>query len=91
MKAFVLLTAMPPTTGHLQLLQFANNIAEGGVVAVINTQPHEPFPTERARSLRKAIKRLGLSRRIKLIHYNKTMEQNPTAPGFWDIMAIDDV
>lgn len=85
MKAFVLLTAMPPTTGHLQLLQFANNIAEGGVVAVINTQPHEPFPTERARSLRKAIKRLGLSRRIKLIHYNKTMEQNPTAPGFWDM------
>ena len=76
---------MPPTTGHLQLLQFANNIAPDGVVAVINTQPHEPFPAERAQALRAAIKRLGLSRRIKLIHYKKTMEQNPATPGFWEM------
>ncbi len=76
---------MPPTTGHLQLLQFANNIAPDRVVAVINTQPHEPFPNERARALRAAIKRVGLARRIKLIHYKKTMEQDPSAPGFWDM------
>lgn len=76
---------MPPTTGHLQLLQFANNLAPGGVVAVINTQPHEPFSAERAQALRAAIKRLGLSRRIKLIHYKETIEQDPTAPGFWEM------
>lgn len=91
MKVFVLLTAMPPTTGHLQLLQFANNIAEGGVVAVINTQPHEPFPTERARSLRKAIKRLGLSRRIKLIHYNKIDGAKSYSTRILGHVAIDDV
>lgn len=76
---------MPPTTGHLQLLQFANKLAPDGVVAIINTQPHEPFPNERAASLRGAIKRLGLNRRIKLIHYKKVIEQDPTAPGFWDM------
>lgn len=76
---------MPPTTGHLQLLQFANRLAIDGVVAIINTQPHEPFPRERATSLRAAIKRVGLSKRIQLIHYDKAIEQNPQAPGFWDM------
>ena len=85
MKAFVLLTAMPPTTGHLQLLQLANRLAPDGVVAIINTQPHEPFPAERAASLRAAIKRIGLSDRIELIHYDKTIEQDPSAPGFWEM------
>ena len=85
MKAFVLLTAMPPTTGHLQLLQFANKLAPDGVVAIINTQPHEPFPKERAQALRAAIKRVGLARRVKLVHYKKTIEQDPSAPGFWDM------
>lgn len=79
------MTAMPPTTGHLQLLQFANQLAPDGVVAILNTQPHEPFVNERARSLRAAIKRLGLARRIKFIHHNRTIEQDPTTPGYWDM------
>ena len=91
MKAFVLLTAMPPTLGHLQLLQFANKLADDGVVAIINTQPHEPFVKERVDALRKAIKRTGMTRRVKLIHYAKAIEQDPSAPGFWqmwrDMMA----
>ena len=76
---------MPPTTGHLQLLQFANKLAPDGVVAIINTQPHEPFPKERAGALRAAIKRVGLARRVKLIHYKKAIEQDPQTPGFWDM------
>lgn len=76
---------MPPTTGHLQLLQFANRLAPDGVVAIINTQPHEPFPKERTIALRAAIKRVGLGRRVKLIHYNKTVEQDPSTPGFWEM------
>ena len=76
---------MPPTTGHLQLLQFANRLAGGGVVAIINTQPHEPFPSERVQSLRAAIKRVGLDKRVKLIHYDKVIEQDPSAPGFWEM------
>lgn len=75
---------MPPTTGHLQLLQFANELAPDGVVAVLCTQPFEPFPSERASSLRAAITRAGMKRRVNLIHFKKAMEQDPQAPGFWD-------
>ena len=83
---------MPPTTGHLALLQFASRLALGGVVAIINTQPHEPFAEERACSLRAAIHRVGLGRQVKLIHYKKAIEQDPTTPGFWHMwqrMMID--
>lgn len=71
--------------GHLQLLQFANKLADDGVVAIINTQPHEPFVKERVAALRQAIKRTGMTRRVKIIHYAKAIEQDPSAPGFWDM------
>lgn len=74
---------MPPTTGHLQLLQFANSVADDGVIAILNTQPHEPYPHERAVALSEAIRRVGLKSRIKLIHYKKAIEQDPTISGFW--------
>ena len=83
---------MPPTTGHLQLLQFANSLAADGVVAIINTQPHEPFPVERVAALKQAIERTGMGKRVTLIHYDKAIEQNPSAPGFWDMwrtMLVD--
>lgn len=76
---------MPPTTGHLHLLQFANSLAADGVVAIINTQPHEPFPNERVAALRQAMKRIGIEDRTTLIHYDKAIEQNPSAPGFWEM------
>lgn len=69
----------------MHLLQFANNLAEDGVVAVINTQPHEPFSSERVEALQKAITRTGMQARVKLIHYSKAIEQDPSAPGFWDM------
>lgn len=84
-RAFVLLTAMPPTTGHLQLLQFSNHLASDGVVAILCTQPFEPFPTERADAVRRAIDRMGMSHRVKLIHYRDEIEQDPNASGFWDM------
>lgn len=76
---------MPPTTGHLQLLQFANNLAPDGVVAIVNTQPHEPFPHERVAALQAALTRTGLAERTTLIHYDQTIEQDPSAPGFWEM------
>jgi HTH-type transcriptional regulator, transcriptional repressor of NAD biosynthesis genes len=82
-KAFVLVTAMPPTTGHLQLIQFASLLASEMCI-VLTTQPHEPFPHERAKALRSAIKNRRLTN-VKLIHYTKTIEQNPAAPGFWEM------
>jgi NadR type nicotinamide-nucleotide adenylyltransferase len=79
--AFVLMTAMPPTTGHLQLVQFASELAPH-VTVILNTQPFEPFPDERAAAMREAIQRSGLHN-VKLIHYKKAIEQDPGAPGFW--------
>jgi len=78
------MTAMPPTTGHLQLVQFADRLAENGVVVVLCTQPHEPFPAERAKALRTAIKDHGL-RQVTVKHYAKTLPQDPKTPGFWDL------
>jgi len=75
---------MPPTTGHLQLVQFADRLAENGVVVVLCTQPHEPFPAERAKALRTAIKDHGL-RQVTVKHYAKTLPQDPKTPGFWDL------
>ncbi len=69
----------------MHLLQFANSLAVDGVVAIINTQPHEPFPSERVTALKQAIKRTGMQKRVTLIHYDKAIEQDPSAPGFWDM------
>ena len=76
---------MPPTLGHLHLLQFAHKLTQDGVVAIINTQPHEPFPSERVAALQQAIKRTGMEANVELIHYDKAIEQDPSAPGFWEM------
>lgn len=77
------MTAMPPTTGHLQLVQFASDLAPQ-VTVILNTQPFEPFPEERAAAMREAIKHSDLQN-VKLIHYKKVIEQDPSAPGFWEM------
>lgn len=74
---------MPPTTGHLQLIQFASLLADT-VTVILNTQPHEPYPQERADALKLAIKNHHLTN-VSLIHYRKTIEQDPTTPGFWEM------
>lgn len=74
------MTAMPPTTGHLQLIQFAEKLAGYGYVHVlINTQPHEPFGEERAKALREATEDMG----VFFHHISYTLEQNPHSNGFW--------
>ena len=81
-QAFVLMTALPPTTGHLQLVQFAHSlVGYGNVTVLVNTQPHEPFPFERVDALRAAFRRTGMG--VVTKHMHETMEQDPEAPGFW--------
>ncbi len=75
---------MPPTTGHLQLVQFASLLAPAGVVAIMCTQPHEPMVRERVAALRAAIARHDLAN-VTLKHFDKAIEQDPKAPGFWDM------
>lgn len=74
---------MPPTTGHLQLIQFANLLAENGVVVIACTQPHEPMAQERVKSLQQAINYYGL-KGVTIKHFGQTIEQDPSTPGFWE-------
>ena len=38
-QAYVLMTALPPTYGHLDLVKFAGNLNVDRVVLFLNTQP----------------------------------------------------
>lgn len=73
---------MPPTTGHLQLIQFADLLASDGVEVILSTQPAEPFAYERADAIRRAVRSLN---KVHVRHIHETMEQNPEAPGFWEM------
>lgn len=79
-KSFVLITAMPPTKGHLQLIQFANNISDTTHV-IVATQPDEPYTLQRYESVRQAC--AGMKRTF-VFHYNKEVNQDPNSIGFWD-------
>lgn len=85
-KAFVLMTALPPTTGHLQLIQFAEHLAgDDGVTVMLTTQPDEPFVQERVRALGQAVHRRGSMTQIK--HYARPMNPDPSSKGFRDRWA----
>lgn len=77
------MTAMPPTTGHLQLIQFASQISDSGQVTVIvSTQPSEPYAWERYAAVQSATYEWAT-----VEWYNQEMEQDPTTPGFREMWA----
>jgi HTH-type transcriptional regulator, transcriptional repressor of NAD biosynthesis genes len=78
-RAYTLMTALPPTTGHLDLIRFASGLADE-VIALVVTQPHEPYVQERYRALRDAV-----PDNVKVRLFNRQLEQNPDAPGFWNM------
>ncbi len=78
------MTAMPPTTGHLQLMQFADQLSPEGVVVIACTQPHEPMAEERIAALRAAIRHQGMQT-VRLEHLDASLEQDPASPGFWEM------
>jgi NadR type nicotinamide-nucleotide adenylyltransferase len=80
--AWVLMTALPPTTGHLHLIRFASHVADQTRVLVC-TQPVEPYVSERVSALRLAF---AGTPRVKIDHLHATMPQEPgDDPRFWDI------
>lgn len=76
-RAYVLLTALPPTLGHLNLIRFAESLAPTTVI--VSTQPSEPYPMNRWLSVCGSV---DADTRVEW--YNEEIEQNPEAPGFWD-------
>lgn len=84
-KSYVLMTALPPTQGHLDLIKFATQLTEE-VHVIVNTQPDEPFYDERVNALHFAVNKLGST--IYIRHIHQELPQEPEdAPGFWDMWA----
>lgn len=56
---------------------------------IVATQPEEPYAEQRYRAIAAAVKRAGM-KRAKVAWLHKTLEQEPTTPGFkelwWGIM-----
>ena len=74
------MTALPPTRGHLSLIDFAEILSEYNTKVIISTQPSEPWAFERAEAIRD-----WMIFPADVIHIHETIEQNPEAPGFWDM------
>lgn len=93
-NAFVLMTALPPTTGHADLIRFATefmfnkdmneaNYRKRSIVHVIVcTQPSEPFADERAIAIGE---HFADEHFVHVENLHREIEQNPEAPGFWDM------
>lgn len=85
-KAFVLMTALPPTKGHLNLIKFASRLMKlesgGRVTVIVCTQPSEPYAAERYMALGEAARGLG---NVSIRRMHKQIEQNPEADGFWEM------
>lgn len=78
-RAFVLMTAMPPTKGHRNLIDFASRLTSQ-VTVIVCTQPSEPFPYERW----EAINRAFISEpSIDVTFLSDELPQDPATPGFW--------
>jgi HTH-type transcriptional regulator, transcriptional repressor of NAD biosynthesis genes len=76
-RAYVLLTALPPTLGHLRLIQFSQQLADTTVI--VSAQPVEPYGYERYRAIHDAVPDAD----VRFFH--KNVEQNPDTPGFWEM------
>ena len=82
---WVLMTAMPVTTGHEALIKFANKFSarrDELTVVVLCTQPGEPYIEERRTALSWITSHLATTQ-LRVIP--QEIEQNPEAPGFWDM------
>lgn len=84
-NAYVLMTALPPTKGHINLIEFAADIAaheDGKTYVIVCTQPDEPFALERFWSVRDSFQGDPV---VKVVHLHRKIEQNPAVPGFWEM------
>lgn len=81
-SSYVLMTAMPPTKGHLHLIEFARHVADE-VHVIVCTQPDEPFAIERVSAIRDATSRMS---GIHVHNIHQVLPQEPEDdPGFWDM------
>lgn len=75
-----MLTCLPPTTGHMQLVEFAVNF-DGRAVVLVNTGPDEPLPHARADAVT-AYCAEHFGDRVRVVHHHREMEQDSSAEGY---------
>lgn len=80
--AWVIMTAMPPTKGHANLIRFAASLGASETKVMVSSQPHEPWPTERFLAIREFARKVSSS--IEVIWLDQTVQQDPEGPGFWE-------
>lgn len=72
-KSYVLMTAMPPTKGHLALIEYAR-ILNPLVVVIVCTQPGEPMVRERIKAIQDASWKLP---NVVVQNLHETLPQEP--------------
>ena len=79
---FVLMSAMPPTTGHLDLIEFARWLG-GYTTVLVHTEPQEPFRNERYNALRW---NFALANDVEVVHVeDSNLAQDPKTEAEWDV------
>lgn len=81
-KGFVLMTAMPPTTGHQALIDYATHLIEDKVVVIVSTQPDEPMAYERFYAVQEQYVH---NYKVDVRHIHRHLPQEPSTGGFWDM------
>ena len=77
--AWTLMTAMPPTRGHQNLMEFTGLVSDGRGKVVLCTQPSEPMVQERLEALQQSRAAAG----VDIVHLHRELPQDPATPGFW--------
>jgi len=87
-NAYVLLTAMPPTKGHMSLIRYARFLGDF-VNVIVCTQPGEPMVAERVASIRTAVgKEFFFSGYVHSLHETVPQEpDNENEAFFWEFWA----
>lgn len=89
MKALVLVTALPPTIGHANLIRWASNYMKvfGGHLGEVNvlvcTQPGEPMCTERFLAIGDFARKLN-NVNVHLLHAKMPQYPKDEDPEFWN-------
>ena len=79
-RAWTLMTAMPPTKGHFNLMNFASQLGDQRAKVIVCTQPSEPFASQRYTAVRNAAIRTNGA---DVIQMYAPLVQDPSTPGFW--------
>jgi NadR type nicotinamide-nucleotide adenylyltransferase len=83
MRAWTLMTALPPTKGHFALMDFASQLGDEPARVIVATQPSEPMSGQRFAAVAQAARRT--TGPVEVLHLNRELPQDPSTTGFWDM------